>query len=323
MKRGMVLGKFMPPHAGHVALCEFAQSSCDELAIVVGSLAREPIPGALRFAWMKELFPRAHVVHLTDENPQYPHEHPRFWEIWEASLRRVLPWPLDVVFAAEDYGGPLAKVLGASFVPLDRNTGIPISGTAIREDPLAHWEHIPPCVRPYFTKRISIFGPESTGKTTLAQKLAERFATVVVPEYARTHLERTKPERVTADDIDAIVRGQIASERALERSANRILFSDTDVLATVLWSETLVGSCPDWIRQAARERTYDLTLLCDADVPWEADPVRYLPNEGRAFFTRCEAILKGHGRAFTVVRGSWDERLAIAIAAVQAATRLP
>src|SRR5687767_9614309 len=209
--RGMVLGKFMPPHAGHVFLCEFAQAWCDELAIVVGSLAREPIPGALRHRWMKELFPQAHVVHHEDENPQYPHEHPQFWDIWEASLRRVLPWPVDFVFAGEDYGARLAEVLGATFVPVDRRStvAVGVSGTAIREHPFAHWERIPLCVRPYFTTRVSIFGPESTGKTTLAQRLGEHFATAVVPEYARIHLEATKSERVSAEDIARIARGQL------------------------------------------------------------------------------------------------------------------
>ena len=87
MTRGLVLGKFLPPHAGHVYLCEFARNYVDELTIVVGTLAREPIAGTTRFAWMRELFPFDRVVHLTDENPQDPSEHPAFWDIWRASLR--------------------------------------------------------------------------------------------------------------------------------------------------------------------------------------------------------------------------------------------
>lgn len=72
MTHGMVLGKFMPPHAGHVYLCEFARRWVDELTIVVGSTAAEPIPGAQRVAWMRELFPFDRVVHLANENPQRP-----------------------------------------------------------------------------------------------------------------------------------------------------------------------------------------------------------------------------------------------------------
>src|SRR5687768_9683832 len=77
---GMLLGKFMPPHLGHVYLCEFARSYVRDLTIIVGTLPSEPIPGELRYAWMKELFPDVRVVHLAEELPQYPHEHPDFWQ---------------------------------------------------------------------------------------------------------------------------------------------------------------------------------------------------------------------------------------------------
>lgn len=106
--RGLVLGKFMPPHLGHVYLVDFARAYASDITVVVGTLAREPIPGALRFEWMRELAPSANVVHLTDENPQEPHEHPRFWDIWRESLLRVAPKP-DYVFASEMYGARLAR----------------------------------------------------------------------------------------------------------------------------------------------------------------------------------------------------------------------
>jgi NadR type nicotinamide-nucleotide adenylyltransferase len=136
----MVLGKFMPPHLGHVFLVEFAREYVKDLTVVVGTLKAEPIPGELRYGWMRELFPDVRVVHLTDENPQYPHEHPRFWDIWRDSLQRVLPVKPDYVFASEEYGAKLAEVLGAEFVPVDIARGaVPVSGTAIRNDPWTHW----------------------------------------------------------------------------------------------------------------------------------------------------------------------------------------
>jgi len=109
---GMFLGKFMPPHLGHLYLGEFAQQYVADLAVVVGTLASEPIPGELRYAWMRELFPNARVIHLTDENPQYPHEHPDFWAIWQASLQRVLPWRPDYVGRVQ--AGQSVLVVGAS-----------------------------------------------------------------------------------------------------------------------------------------------------------------------------------------------------------------
>jgi NadR type nicotinamide-nucleotide adenylyltransferase len=319
MTTGMMLGKFLPPHLGHVFLGEFASRYVDQLSIVVGSIAREPIPGELRFRWMRELFPLANVIHLTDELPQEPTEHPDFWNLWRTALLRILPAPPDVVFASEHYGWRLAQELGAKFVPVNAaRDAVPVSGTAIRTDPSANWEYIPRCVRPYFVKRVCVFGPESTGKTTLARGLAAHFRTAWVPEYARTLLEARGGE-VRFEDMEMIARGHIASEEALARNAERVLISDTDPLATLIWSDTLFGRVPDYVKHQADHRAADLYLLCDADVPWVGDSVRYLPDGGREFFARCERELKTRGRNYIVIRGSWDERFAAATAAVQKA----
>lgn len=316
MTRGLVLGKFLPPHAGHVYLVEFARRWVDDLTVVVGTLASEPIPGAVRFGWMQELFPSVRVVHLTDENPQAPDEHPGFWEIWRASLSRVLPAAPDFVFASEPYGAKLAEVLGAEFVPVDlERSALAVSGTAVRDDPLLHWAHLPHNVRPWFLRRVSVFGPESTGKSTLARRLAEHYQTRWVPEYARTLLEH-RQGALAARDLERIARGQVASEDALAQAANRLLVCDTDPLLTVVWSEALYGDCPETIQSSARERRYDLTLLCDVDVPWVADPVRYLPDERRSFFERCERALASQRRRFVRIQGDFTQRFAAARAAI-------
>ncbi len=313
--RGMVLGKFLPPHAGHLYLVEVARRLCDELTVVVGTLAREPIPGALRHQWMTALCPGTRVVHLTDENPQLPEEHPEFWSIWRTSLLGALGEPPTHVFASEAYGRRLAAELGARFVPVDpARSALPISGTAVRRDPWSNWRFLPRAVRPYFLRRVAVFGPESTGKTTLAARLAAHYGTVAVPEYARAYLE-AQDGRLAAGDIDAIGRGQVAAEDALALEADRRLFCDTDALTTCIWSEALYGRWPEALAAAA-ERRYDLTLLCDVDVPWVADPVRYLPNERASFFARCEQGLRTRGRRYVIVRGSWDERFAAARRAV-------
>lgn len=320
MSRGLVLGKFMPPHAGHLYLVDFARRIADDLTVVVGSLATEPIPGALRLRWMRELYPDLRVLHLTDENPQEPAEHPDFWGIWRRSLERILDAPPELVFASEGYGAPLAALFGARFVPVDLGRGaLPVSGSAIRAAPFAHWRHLPRVVRPYFVRRVSIFGPESTGKSTLSAALARRYGGLAVPEYARTWLE-CQGREVIFDDIEMIARGQVAAEEALARAADRLLFCDTDPLATVIWSEVLFGRQAPALARAA-ERRYDLTLLLDVDVPWVADPVRYLPDARASFFARCEGALVAAGRPARVLRGSWEARWQGACAAVDELVR--
>ena len=315
--RGMVLGKFMPPHLGHLYLLDFALNYVDELTIVVETQRGQPVPGELRYRWVCEMYPRANVVHLTDENPQDPSEHPDFWNIWKASLTRILPHRPDFVFASEDYGWKLSEVLGATFVPVDIARGsVPVSGTAIRNEPLKHWTFIPRVVRPYFVKRVCVFGPESTGKSTLTTDLARRFATVAVPEYARTHLE-AQGGIISAADIPKIARGQMATEDALALNADRVLFCDTDLLLTSIWSRWLYGSCPEWIESEAECRRYDLYLVTDVDVPWVGDSVRYLPEERRSFLERCVGELERLGRRYVMVSGDWETRLRAATKAVE------
>ena len=312
---GLLLGKFMPPHRGHQYLIDFSRHYVNRLAIVMDSLPDQPIPGNLRLGWLREMFPNQEIFHLTGQ-PQDPAEHPDFWDIWRYSLQEVLPFQPDFVFASENYGWKLAGVLGARFVPVDIDRGIlPVSGTAIRRDPFGHWQYLPRCVRPYFVKRICIFGPESTGKSTLTRQLAERFQTVFVPEYARTHLEFRGGE-IAPNDMNFIARGQAASEDAIAPSANRLLFCDTDLILTTIWSQRLFDACPDWIRAEADRREYDLYLLTDVDVPWVADTVRYLPDEGQEFFERCVHELESRNRHFVRIHGNWNRRFRLAVAAV-------
>lgn len=322
----MVLGKFYPPHHGHVHLFEFARqymgigqgSACqNKLSFVVETQRHETIPGELRFQWVQRMFPDVNVIHFTEENPQHPSEHPDFWNIWKTSLERALPAPLDYVFASEEYGWKLAEVLEAQFVPVDiQRQAIPISGTSIRDDPIGNWDFLPPVTRPYFTKRVCVFGPESTGKSTLAKNLAAHFRTVFVPEYARTHLE-PRDGKIARVDMRMIAAGQAASEDALVYQANRVLFADTDLLATVIWSHWLFDECDEWIYQQALNRSYDLYLLTDVDVPWVEDAVRYLPKERKSFLEKCQETLDEVNRPYVMISGDWDQRLASAIAAVE------
>lgn len=314
--RGLVLGKFLPPHNGHVYLIDFARSYVDSLTVAVDSLSNQPIPGELRVRWLRRMFPDVRVVLLPGENPQYPHEHQDFWSIWRNVLTAAIDGPLDFLFASEDYGVRLSQEMNATFVPVDicRNE-IPISGTQIREQPLTHWEQIPREVRPYFVKRVCLFGPESTGKSTLARKLATHFHTVAVPEYARTHIEHHNG-RLELSDIPLIARGQMAVEDALMYNANRVVFCDTDLITTTIWSDWMFRSCPAWIHHEAEKRNYDLYLLNDVDIPWIEDQVRYLPEERVSFFERCRQELETRNRPYHVVSGSWSERFDSAVAAV-------
>lgn len=313
---GLILGKFHPPTLGHCYLVDFARHYVGDLTVIVGSLAREEIPGAKRAAWMRELFPDVRIAHLTDENPQHADEHPDFWEIWRASIRRFVPSGPDIVFASEDYGQTLADVLGAAYVPVDHaRVARSVTASAVRHDPMSHWEYVPAAVRPYFVRRVCIIGPESTGKTTLAVRLARHFHTVMVPEYARGAIDVFGGE-VPDAAFQTFVKGQAASEAALARQANRVLICDSDAFTTMLYRRLYFHDCPDYIRAAVEQERYDLYLLANCDTPFAADPQRQHPESRAWFFDQCAEWLESRSASFVVLSGTWDERFEAARVAV-------
>jgi NadR type nicotinamide-nucleotide adenylyltransferase len=322
---GLILGKFYPPHLGHLHLITEGKKTCRHLTVIISSLQKELIPGKLRFEWLKQLIkdPDVEVVWIQDENPQYPEEHPDFWQIWKISIEQVLKNPIDVLYTSEHYGDPLANVLGTKHVSVDvpRNT-FNVSATNIRTNPMEYWNFIPEIIRPYFLKRIVLTGSESVGKSTLSKILAERFNTVLVPEFARDYLD-AKGRYVIEGDIQEIGIGHLKLERENEKLANRILFLDTDHLTTKIYSEYYFESCPDWIKERAYGLYYDHSLFLDIDVPWVADPQRDLGEnreEMRNIFMREMEIAN---RNFTLITGDFNHREKEAVKTVEAILKLP
>jgi NadR type nicotinamide-nucleotide adenylyltransferase len=315
--RGFLLGKFMPPHNGHLFLCDFASAYADAVTVLVCSLPDDPVAGALRLAWMREMLPRCRVLHLDEPGvPQQPADDPQFWPVWRGLVRRFHPEPLDFVFASEDYGRRLAEEVGARFVPVDPGRlAVPVSATQVRDDPFVAWPHLPPPVRAHYAAAVCLFGPESTGKSTLARRLAERFATVMVPEYGRIHTDRFGTD-CAEEDLLRIARGHAAATRAARRQANRLLVLDTAPVLTAVWAEMLLGRRLDALERV--EQPADLYLLTDIDVPWCDDGTRYFPDDAtrRRFMARCRDELARRGLPFATLSGGWDARFEAATAAI-------
>lgn len=167
--------------------------------------------------------------------------------------------------------------------------------------------------------KISLTGPESTGKSTLAAQLAAHYGAASVPEYARQYLEAHGP-RYTLPDLEAIARGQLAAEDAAPTPPAGLLFCDTDLLVVKIWAEHAFGTCPAWVlRELARPR-YALTLLLGVDLPWAPDPLREhpAPAQRQYFYARYRAELQARRWPFVEISGAPAQRLAQARAAVEA-----
>jgi NadR type nicotinamide-nucleotide adenylyltransferase len=168
--------------------------------------------------------------------------------------------------------------------------------------------------------KIVLFGPESTGKTTLSRHLARHYNTVWAPEFARDYLQKKwNNERKTceANDLIPIAIGQMKLENKLAKKADKILICDTDLLETKVYSEEYYGGFVDKkLDKAAKENTYELYLLTYIDTPWEEDDLRDRPEQRLEMFNAFESALKKHNRPYLLLKGDKKTRLKKAIKAI-------
>lgn len=165
--------------------------------------------------------------------------------------------------------------------------------------------------------KVVLFGPESTGKTTLARQLARHYHTQWVPEYAREYLQKkwdSEQKSCEPKDLLPIAVGQMHLENQLSQKAQKVLICDTDLLETKVYSEAYyIGYCDPTLEKYALQNTYQLYLLTYIDTPWEADDLRDKPNKREEMFNYFKTSLEKYGRNFVTLKGVKEARLSTAI----------
>lgn len=308
MKRGLVIGKFMPIHQGHIALIQFAATQCDELIVSMSYTDQDPVPHQLRYSWIQHIFENDHNIKpalvkddFDDESLPWPERTKR----WASFLKKQYG-VIQVIVSSEEYGAMLAEHLGAIHSLFDQGRiKNPVSASLIRERPFLYWNFIPPVVRPYFVKKICFYGPESTGKSFMSRHLAQIYQTHDVPEVAR---EMIDSNAFTLDDIIKI--GHAQTDRVVQRSmtANKILFCDTDLITTQIYCRHYLGTVPDVLYELEKKITYDQYFLFHIDVPWVADGLRDLHDQRADMFTLFKDELVKRKLPFIEIRGSYAQR---------------
>ena len=161
---------------------------------------------------------------------------------------------------------------------------------------------------------VSIVGPESSGKTCLAEALSLHYGAPWLPEYAREYLEG-RP-KYTEDDLQEIAREQVRREEGIIEANPEFVILDTDLVVIAIWWQEVFGHVPDWISHHLKVQSSRHYLLVRPDLPWQADPLRVSPHDRERLFGLYQAFLREEGASVTEISGKGQERTQKALSAL-------
>jgi NadR type nicotinamide-nucleotide adenylyltransferase len=347
---GLVVGKFYPPHRGHLHLIESAAARCHDVMVLVMAAGAETVPLAGRVVWLRaacESLPAVTVIGTPCDVPVDFGSGP----VWAAQVA-VMIAALEgnglalpcAVFSGEPYGEELAARLGAQHVCVDPGrVAVPVSASQIRADLAGNWDQLIGPAQAGLAARVVVLGAESTGTSTIAELLAAHYRrrggawsrTRCVPEAGRDYtVTKWQQARAAATasgrpeppleelawthaDFDAVAAEQTRREDEAASAGSPLVVCDTDAFATSVWERRYLGaaarSLQPWATTALPR--HDVYLVTSHEgVPWHDDGLREGDLAIRAAMTRWfTAALTAAGHSWALLTGSLGERLELAV----------
>ncbi len=314
MRRGLTLGKFAPFHRGHQLMIETALAEVDELVVMVYATDVTTVPLQVRAGWIRDLYPTVRIIEAWDGPDGYG-DTPEIRSVQEAYILKALGGlRITHFYSSEFYGDHVSRALDAVDRRVDEaRSAVPISGTALRADYFSGREYIAPRVYTDLVTKICFMGAPSTGKTTLARVMGERFKTEWMPEYGAEYwLERHVERRLSLEQFEEIAPEHNRREDALTLESRKYLFCDTNPITTYVFAKDYHGSAGPLLTQLATkaEKRYDLFFLCDTDIPYADTWDRSGDGKRRWFQEQIVADLAERRVPFFRVSGTLKERIA-------------
>lgn len=293
---GVVFGKFYPLHTGHVYLIQRACSQVDELHVILchdeerdrllfedSAMSQQPTVSD-RLRWLLQTFKyqKNIRIHSFDERGMEPYPHG--WRGWSAGMtafmeqRGISP---SVIYSGDSRDAPVYReFLGIETILIDpERTFMNISGSQIRYNPFGYWEYIPAEVKPFFVRTVAILGGESSGKSTLVNKLASIFNTSSAWEYGRDYVfSHLGGDEIALQysDYDKIALGHAKYIDFAVKYANKVAFIDTDFVTIQAFCKKYEGKEHPFVQALIDEYRFDLVILLENNTPWVADGLRSL-----------------------------------------------
>ena len=319
---GVTVGKFNPPHLGHLHLIRSAATQVDQLYVLLGDRPDQTICAAERARWLDIDSPSNVTVLIT------PDDIPEANEPWAKRALDLLPQAPDVAFTSEGWGPGWAEAMGARHVSFDpeRET-FPISATAVRQDLRSNFEWLAPAARVDLVHRVVVAGAESTGKTTLAEALARHYRTTWVPEYGRQYWHgraHLGDQEWHPDEFRHITRihHQMADDLA-RRASGGVLVLDTDALVTNVWHHRYCGGPDPGLEEVARQHRPDLYLVTAPDFEWVQDGSRESRDQREEMHRLTLESVADSGSPYEIVGGPREERVTAAVVAIESTITYP
>ena len=314
MRRGLTLGKFAPFHRGHQMLVETALAEVDELVVMVYATDVTDVPLQVRAGWIRALYPTVRIIEAWDGPDGYGDTPEICGEQETYILKKLGGLRVTHFYSSEFYGDHVSRALDAVDRRIDEaRSAVPISGTALRADYFAGREYIAPKVYADLVTKICFMGAPSTGKTTLAQVMAEQHKTVWMPEYGAEYwLEHQVDRRITLEQFEAIAPEHNRREDMLTLESRNYLFCDTNPITTYVFAKDYHGCAGPVLTRLAREaeRRYDLFFLCDTDIPYAETWDRSGDQKRKWFQNQIVGDLAERRVPFFRVSGPLEERVA-------------
>lgn len=321
MTKAFIFGKFLPLHKGHEAMIRFALSQCDLLTVLVCCSDQENIPCNIRKQWIEETFastPNLEVRIFNYKESELPNTSVSsriVSEQWSEIFKNQFP-DYSIVITSEKYGEYVADFLRIQHLAFDIPKRLyPVSSTAIRHDLFANWKFLPDAVKPYYAVKVIIGGTESTGKSTLTDKLAAHFNCTKVEEAGRDIIENSNS--FTIDDLQKVAREHASRIKRAVTGNSPLIIIDTDINTTRSYCMHFFQKELEVTADIEHVNKANLYLYLTSDAEYFQDGTRLEEDERNTLDLSHRQILQDHHIDIVEINGNWEERFKKAIAEIE------
>lgn len=291
-------------------MIDFAAAECDLLTVLICCSDRESIPPHVRQEWLEKTCGKSPNMAIRifsyreSELPNTSVSSRQVSMLWAAKFREVLP-DARVLVTSEPYGDFVAEYMGIRHIPYDPERSItPVSASAILKNLAGNWHYLPDAVKPWYSRKVVVLGTESTGKTTLTQRLAAHFGAGYVPEYGREAIADSNV--FTEEDLCRVAVEHAQRIEAAISDSGPLLIVDTDIHITQSYAMFTFGRELDLPAHLYAANKADLCLYLTPDVPYVQDGTRLSHTDRDRLDVFHRETLIRHNVSFVELPGSWE-----------------